>query len=375
MYVFEDRKLSASIIHAGTGQLLRKLRGAARVLRTGGPSALLGETRTRVARVARGRAIGNQFARFAHYRHTDGEVIPLYAGYRDYLKPLHVLAHATAEGTARYVRDNRQLHVDASGLGGAANFLTLLGELGVTVAGKRILDVGCGDGALAFLMSACGAEQVSGIELGEPLDHWNPAHIKILVECVAALPYRAIVRRTDFEQRVNLSIMDVMRPTTEAKFDLILSNSVLEHVVDLRSGLAAMAELLNPHGTMVHVFNPFFSENGGHEWCILDFPWGHVRLTRDEILEYLDTYRGWEKARAIAEFDSAFNEPKLSLKEIDEIAKNLGLRCDRAMERRSFWWKPDSDPERMLSQCRRSYPNVMWADLASDVVTRVWTKE
>jgi 2-polyprenyl-3-methyl-5-hydroxy-6-metoxy-1,4-benzoquinol methylase len=345
------------------------------VLKTGGPGALLSESRTRLARVARGRAIGNQFARFAHYRHADGEIIPLYSGYRDYLKPLHVLAHASVEGTARYVRDNRQLHVDASGLGGAANFLRLLGELGVTVAGKRVLDVGCGDGALAFLMSACGAEQVSGIELGEPLDHWNPEHIEILVESVAALPFSAIVRKTDFKQRVNLSIMDVMHPTTDGKFDLILSHSVLEHVVDLKSGLAAMTDLLNPHGTMVHVFNPFFSENGGHEWCILDFPWGHVRLTRDEIREYLDTYRGWEKARAIAEFDTAFNEPKLSLNEIDGIAVSLGLRCDRAMERRSFWWKPDSSVERMLSQCRRTYPNVMWADLTSDVVTRVWTKE
>jgi SAM-dependent methyltransferase len=354
--------------------MLRKLRGAARLLRTEGPSALLGESRARIARVARGKAISSQFARFAHYRHADGENIPLYAGYRDYLKPLHVLAHATKAGNARYIRDNQELHVEASGLGGAVNFLSLLRDLGVSVAGKRILDVGCGDGALAFLLSACGAEEVAGIELGEPLERWNPAYIKVLVEHVAASPLSGIVRRSGIEERVNLSIMNVQRPTIEGKFDLILSNSVLEHIVDLRDGLAAMTELLRPNGTMVHVFNPFFSENGGHEWCILDFPWGHVRLTRDEIREYFDAYRGWENERAIADFDTAFNEPKLSLMEIDGIAESLGLRCDRAIERRSFWWRPDSSAERMVSQCRRTYPSVTWADLAADVVTRVWTK-
>jgi hypothetical protein len=126
----------------------------------------------------KGTQIQNHFARFAYYSHADGSRVPLYTGYRDYLKPLHLLAHTDEQGMMRYVCENTQSHVEATGLGGAVSLLRLLRrDLHVEVAGKRVLDVGCGDGALAFLFASHGAEAVDGIELEERPQSWHPDYL------------------------------------------------------------------------------------------------------------------------------------------------------------------------------------------------------
>src|SRR5207237_9470909 len=102
----------------------RKLTAAIRLLSTSGPKALLKELRLRLGRSVSGRAIGHHFSRFAVYRHSDGEIIPLYAGYRDFLKPLHVLAHASPTALRRFVDHNCSSHIEAAGLGGALNFVS-----------------------------------------------------------------------------------------------------------------------------------------------------------------------------------------------------------------------------------------------------------
>ncbi len=125
---------------------------------------------------------------------------------------------------------------------------------------------------------------------------------------------------------------------------------------------------------MVHRFNPFFSETGGHEYCVLDFPWGHVRLSKEEISEYLGTYRAWERDMALKLLYQSFNDPKLSLSEIDDFVSTLGLKIRYAFEKRAFFWKLDSEPSRILSQCRKHYPSITWRDLISDGVVRVLYK-
>lgn len=91
---------------------------------------------------------------------------------------------------------------------------------------------------------------------------------------------------TEILGRVSLRQKDITDLDYHNVYDLIVSNSVLEHITDLKAGLLKMRDLLGKDGIMIHVFKPYFSENGGHEWLILDFPWGHCRLTRSEIKEF-----------------------------------------------------------------------------------------
>lgn len=102
------------------------------------------------------------------------------------------------------------------------------------VAGKRVLDAGCGGGILTETLAQAGACAM-GIDLsGRPLDvarsHAEAAGIKI--------DYR-------------LASCEEMADSHPEKFDVVCCMEMLEHVPDPASTVAACARLLKPGG---HVF-------------------------------------------------------------------------------------------------------------------------
>jgi hypothetical protein len=135
-----------------------------------------------------------------------------------------------------------------------------------------------------------------------------------------------------------------------------------------------MARWLRAEGLMFHCFNPFFSETGGHEYCTLDFPRGRVRLSPADIDEYLATYRGWERAEAMRVFRSAFNEPRLTIRQIDAAAAEAGLIVWAGDARRLVWWDLEEIRGTILAQCRRIYPDVQSTDFEADQVWRVYAR-
>ena len=355
--------------------MIRKLKAAHNILMEEGATKLLSTLRLRAARNLGGNSLSHLFPVMAYYTHPDGERIPLYAGYRDFMKPLHCLAHTGVQGYKLFWRDNAQNFLGKTRLAGALQFYRFLSrDLHLDIKGKKILDVGCGDGALAYVLAAHGASEVHGIDTDFSYRQLNPQHPDLLKDAVRQLPAMADRRIEDLDRAVQLFEGDIQRLQIEGRYDIILSLTVLEHVFDLRTGLQAMCDMLTPGGFMIHRFNPYFSETGGHEFGILDFPWGHVRLSRDEIAEYLETYRAWERDQTLDTLDQAFNSPKLTLDEIDVLFGTLGLTILHASESRAFSWKPDSSREEILKQCRRNYPTITWRDLASDNVMRLLRK-
>jgi 2-polyprenyl-6-hydroxyphenyl methylase/3-demethylubiquinone-9 3-methyltransferase len=102
------------------------------------------------------------------------------------------------------------------------------------LAGKRILDVGCGGGILAEAMAACGAT-VTGIDLSDkPLGvarlHGLESGIKVDYRLVAA---------------------EALAAEMPAAFDVVTCMEMLEHVPDPASTVAACAALARPGGTLV----------------------------------------------------------------------------------------------------------------------------
>ncbi len=99
------------------------------------------------------------------------------------------------------------------------------------LAGKRVLDVGCGGGILAEAMATRGA-QVTGIDLGEmPL---RVAELHTLETGVEVL-YR----------RISAEALAAEAP---ASFDLVTCMEMLEHVPDPGSIIDACARLVTPGG-------------------------------------------------------------------------------------------------------------------------------
>lgn len=109
------------------------------------------------------------------------------------------------------------------------------------IAGKQVLDVGCGGGILAESMARHGAE-VTGIDMGEtPL---SVAKLHML-ESGVKVDYRRITA-------------EELAEAHPASFDVVTCMEMLEHVPDPGSVIAACARLVKPGG---HVFFSTINRN------------------------------------------------------------------------------------------------------------------
>lgn len=104
-------------------------------------------------------------------------------------------------------------------------------EHSVGLAGKRVLDVGCGGGLLSEAMAARGAE-VMGIDMSE----------KALA--VAMLHLHESGLKVDYRQVPAETLAGEMPAT----FDVVTCLEMLEHVPDPASTVAACARLVKPGG-------------------------------------------------------------------------------------------------------------------------------
>ncbi|TXS96237.1 bifunctional 2-polyprenyl-6-hydroxyphenol methylase/3-demethylubiquinol 3-O-methyltransferase UbiG [Parahaliea maris] len=101
------------------------------------------------------------------------------------------------------------------------------------VAGKRLVDVGCGGGILAEAMAQRGAE-VTGIDMGEaPLSVARIHQLESGVE-------------VDYRQ----STAEGLAAEAPETFDVVCCLEMLEHVPDPASVVAACAELARPGGNL-----------------------------------------------------------------------------------------------------------------------------
>jgi 2-polyprenyl-6-hydroxyphenyl methylase/3-demethylubiquinone-9 3-methyltransferase len=153
----------------------------------------------------------------------------------------------------------------------------------VKLAGKNVLDVGCGGGILSESMATRGA-QVTGIDLGEaPL-------------AVARLHLKESGRQVDY-RRVAAETLAHEQP---ASFDVVTCLEMLEHVPDPAATIAACAQLVKPGG---QVFFSTLNRNPkswlfaivGAEYILKLLPRGtheYLKFIRPSELERMSRHAG-----------------------------------------------------------------------------------
>ena len=152
---------------------------------------------------------------------------------------------------------------------GKSKLATLMGEdIFRQIAGKVIIDFGCGEGVEAVEMALRGAKRVIGIDIQE--DSLQAARQRAL---------RAGVQNT----------CSFVSSTTE-QADIVVSVDAFEHFGDPAAILRSMNALLRPSGEVHVSFGPtWYHPLGGHLFSV--FPWAHLVFSEKALIRWRSTFK------------------------------------------------------------------------------------
>src|SRR4051812_43330510 len=138
-------------------------------------------------------------------------------------------------------------------------------------AGKRVLDLGSGHGAMSVEMAREGATVVGVDPSGE---------------LVAFATENTRERFPDLAERLEFTTRDAGDLEDGGGFDLVVSKDTFEHVADVPALLRSLQRLLRPGGEVWVGFSPlYYSPRGDHERTGLRLPWAHAFLPESKVLE------------------------------------------------------------------------------------------
>ncbi len=136
------------------------------------------------------------------------------------------------------------------------------------IAGKVVVDFGCGEGEEAVEMAAKGAKRVIGIDIREEV--LDLARQK--ARCAGA--------------EGNCSFTS---STTELA-DVVVSIDAFEHFGNPAGILDTMSTLLKPTGEVFISFGPtWYHPLGGHLFSV--FPWAHLIFSEEALIRWRSTFK------------------------------------------------------------------------------------
>ncbi len=242
---------------------------------------------------------------------------------------------------------------------------------GGRIAG-RVLNLGANLGHEALCLAGLGADEVVGTDHGHlftgDLGRRQARTLGMLRHRIGKLGFPP--RAADVPVRFLHD--DITRTSLEpGRFDLIVSWQTLEHLIDLQRAFACMHALLAPGGMCFHEYHAFFGLDGGHSFCTTDIAWGHVRLDRDELAEYLATRTPGSREAALDFYDRVLN--RCTQRQVARAAEAAGFEVLLLLPRTR------TDDLMLLTQdtlrqARRHEPEVEVVDLVTRMVRLVLRK-
>jgi len=136
------------------------------------------------------------------------------------------------------------------------------------IAGKNVVDFGCGDGSDAIEMIKKGARRVIGIDIRE--DVLEAAREKARL--------------------AGVSDSCLFATSTKELADVVVSVDAFEHFADPAQSLRIMSDLLRPTGQVLVSFGPtWYHPLGGHLFSV--FPWAHLLFSEKALIAWRSTFK------------------------------------------------------------------------------------
>jgi len=186
------------------------------------------------------------------------------------------------------------------------------------LAGKRVLDVGCGLGGKTMAYGEAGAKEVYGTDLS--------------VENAGASARFA--GKGDRRFRWGFFVADAARlPLEPQAFESVVANDAMEHFAQPENALVEMARVTRRGGAIWIFFTPHFSPLGSHLYDYVYTPWCHLifrrkdleravtRILRDRHPEWAATELDLRSRQIMKSYDTDLNH--MSIRRFDRMLARL----------------------------------------------------
>jgi SAM-dependent methyltransferase len=171
---------------------------------------------------------------------------------------------------------------------------------------SRVLDLGCGHGALSFQIAEAGAKEIVGLDLDS--------------ERLAFAQRTLEQRYAQFKDRVTFIDQDILTRAETGYYDYIISKDSFEHIENLEEVTDKIASLLKDGGKLIVGFSPlYYSPFGDHQRFLIPFPWLPVLVPEWLLLIWI-SLRLRQRIRSVSElalnkmtpkaFRNLFHNPK-----------------------------------------------------------------
>lgn len=177
--------------------------------------------------------------------------------------------------------------------------------------GKRVLDVGCGHGAMSVQIGSAGGN-VLGVDL-------NETRIDFAKRNLAD-------RFPELKPTVSFRAVDTASLPLDEPFDIVVSKDTFEHVEDVSALLRGLAQLLTANGVLYAGFSPLYhSPFGDHGNTGLRLPWLHTILPKQIVFAVAAKHQGHQvsslsdiglNGNTPEQFRSAFAESGLHMHQL-----------------------------------------------------------
>jgi SAM-dependent methyltransferase len=203
----------------------------------------------------------------------------------------------SADGATRWFKEHFE---DA-----ADEILDFLGGDGITLEGRRVADIGCGDGIIDLCLALKGRPaELVGYDL---MDVDAGALVRAARGAGVAEELPPELR---FERSGPTAI-----PAPDEYFDVIVTWSVFEHVDDPVAMFGEIRRVLQPEGVLFLQLWPFYdSEHGGHLWPHYEGPFPHLLRPDEQILGEVEGRQATDPRRSADDEYRSLN--KITLDEL-----------------------------------------------------------